>query len=64
MADADAGAGAWLTDSSCAGFCWTTSESRGGRMNNGDGLFGRCILRGLGERSLVIGLIATGDGKV
>lgn len=33
-------------------------------MYNGDGLFGRCIRRGLGERSLAIGLIATGDGKI
>jgi hypothetical protein len=33
-------------------------------MENGDGLFECCILRGLGERSLARGSIATGDGKV
>ena len=33
-------------------------------MYNGDGLFARCIPRGLGERSLGIGLIATGEGKI
>lgn len=65
MVDAGAGAGARLTGSCSSGCCWTISESRGGgRMYNGDGLFARCIPRGLGERSLGIGLIATGDGKV
>lgn len=32
-------------------------------MYKGDGLLARCIPRGLGERSLGVGLIATGDGE-